>query len=127
MSQVGSSHKWRGIAVVSGGILVNITQGNISPYLTSYIRKRSKPTDLTYEMATWIVVAYVSMLGSCMYFGGLFHRKIGARLTVSVSSIIYSIKPGNCHIRNTDWTWLRIGPWCNTRLLNEDILIKKKY
>ncbi|XP_070556565.1 apicoplast pyruvate carrier 1-like [Ptychodera flava] len=94
MSQVGSSHKLRGIAVVAGGILVNITLGdtfgNISPYLTSYIRKRSKPTDLTYEMATWIFVANVSMLGSCMYFGGLFHRKIGARLTVSIASIIHS-------------------------------------
>ncbi|XP_070557984.1 apicoplast pyruvate carrier 1-like isoform X2 [Ptychodera flava] len=99
MSNIGLGRKkWRGMVAVVGGILIHLTLGtfytfgNLSPYLTSYIRERSKPSDLTYEMATWIFASAGVMQGSFMYFGGLLDKKIGARLTVLIGSIIQSIK-----------------------------------
>ncbi|XP_070558335.1 apicoplast pyruvate carrier 1-like isoform X2 [Ptychodera flava] len=88
------SRKWRGMVAVVGGILIHLTLGttfgNLSPYLVSYIRERSKPSDLTYEMATWIFATANIMQGSSMYFGGLLGKKLGARVTVLIGSSIQS-------------------------------------
>ncbi|XP_070558350.1 apicoplast pyruvate carrier 1-like isoform X2 [Ptychodera flava] len=91
-----SGRKWRGMVAVVGGILINLsigiytTFGNLSPYLTSYIRKRSKPSNLTYEMATWIFTSGGIMQAICVYLGGLLDNKFGARLTVFIGSTILS-------------------------------------
>ncbi|CAG0921233.1 unnamed protein product [Notodromas monacha] len=55
----GASVTWRAWTVIFGGFLVHLTLGtiytlgNITSYLTSYIRLRVDPT-FTYEAATWI-------------------------------------------------------------------------
>ncbi|XP_070558352.1 apicoplast pyruvate carrier 1-like isoform X2 [Ptychodera flava] len=95
MSNIGLRRKkWRGMVAVVGGILIHLTLGttfgNLSPYLVSYIRERSKPSDLTYEMATWIFATANIMQGSFMYFGGLLGKKLGTRVTVLIGSSIQS-------------------------------------
>ncbi|XP_070558337.1 apicoplast pyruvate carrier 1-like [Ptychodera flava] len=97
MSNIGPRRrKWRGMVAVVGGIFIHLTLGtmytfgNLSPYLVSYIRERSKPSNLTYEMATWIFATVSIVHGSFMYFGGLLDKKLGARLTVLIGCIIQS-------------------------------------
>ena len=61
--------------------VLNFT-GNLSPYLTSYIRKHSSPSDLTYGESVWIYAMAGMGQGMTMYFGGLLERRLGQRLTV---------------------------------------------
>ncbi|XP_070538018.1 apicoplast pyruvate carrier 1-like [Ptychodera flava] len=90
----------RGVLVIAGGILVHLslgthyTFGNISPYIVSYIRERSKPSDLNYEQAMWIYALAQSFHGIAMYVGGFIDRKIGPSWTTLLGGALVSFGVG---------------------------------
>ena len=58
------------------------------PYLTSYIRAYSKPSDLDDATVVWVGALSGFMHGALMFVGGLISRKIGIRLTVLIGCVI---------------------------------------
>ncbi|XP_066267714.1 uncharacterized MFS-type transporter YhjX-like [Branchiostoma lanceolatum] len=82
-----SMGKYRGWIAVLGGVLVHLTLGtiytfgNMNPYLTSYIRLRSSPPDLTYKVSVWVFSLQGAGQGLSMFVGGYISRRIGPRWT----------------------------------------------
>ena len=62
--------------------------GNMYPYLTSYIRAYSKPSDLDDTTVVWVGALSISMHGFLMFVGGLISRKIGIRLAVLIGCVL---------------------------------------
>lgn len=89
-----SSRTKQGIAVLTGSMLVHITLGvlycfgNISPYIVSYLRDRTKDTEIRYANISWCLTLMVVGQGSTMVVGGLLEKKIGPRLTVMLGCSI---------------------------------------
>ncbi|XP_035693942.1 oxalate:formate antiporter-like [Branchiostoma floridae] len=79
--------KYRGWIAVLGGVLVHLTLGtiytfgNMNPYLTSYIRLKSSPSDLTYKVSVWVFSLQGAGQGLSMFVGGYISRRIGPRWT----------------------------------------------
>ncbi|XP_076371153.1 apicoplast pyruvate carrier 1-like isoform X1 [Tachypleus tridentatus] len=65
-----------------------LTFGNITPYLTSYLRQKVEK-DTTYEETTWIFYTFISTF-SLLYFGGKLGSVIGRRWTMIIGSLIFS-------------------------------------
>ncbi|XP_022255580.1 uncharacterized protein LOC111088816 isoform X2 [Limulus polyphemus] len=63
-----------------------LTFGNLTPYLTSYLRQRIKK-DTTYEETSWIFYAFISTC-SLFYFGGKLGSFIGRRWSMIIGSCI---------------------------------------
>ncbi|XP_071085862.1 apicoplast pyruvate carrier 1-like isoform X1 [Haliotis cracherodii] len=88
--------RWRGYLVIVGGVLVHLTLGtvytfgNLNPYLTSYIRKYSSPSDLQYAESVWIFSMSAMGQGLSMFLGGVINRFIGPRLTTLLGSLLMS-------------------------------------
>ncbi|CAG5135272.1 unnamed protein product [Candidula unifasciata] len=80
--------RWTGVRVVVGGILIHLslgtlyTFGNISPYLTSYMRRYGSAPSLTYTECAWIYALASMGQGVSMMAGGVLERFIGPKLTV---------------------------------------------
>lgn len=55
--------------------------GNISPYLTSYMRKYGSAPSLTYTECAWIYALACMGQGITMIIGGMIERVIGPKLT----------------------------------------------
>ncbi|XP_025078696.1 LOW QUALITY PROTEIN: uncharacterized protein LOC112554856 [Pomacea canaliculata] len=87
---------YRGWLTVAGGVLIHLTLGtlytfgNLSPYLTSYIRKHSSP-DLQYTDSVWIFAVTGMGQGTSMYFGGVLERRFGPRITVIIGAWFMSL------------------------------------
>ncbi|BFZ00819.1 hypothetical protein BsWGS_03857 [Bradybaena similaris] len=79
--------RWTGVRVVVGGILIHLslgtlyTFGNISPYLTSYMRKYGSAPSLTYTECAWIYALACMGQGITMMIGGMIERVVGPKLT----------------------------------------------
>eukprot|EP00117_Sycon_ciliatum_P001390 scpid48894/ scgid7074/ Oxalate:formate antiporter; Oxalate:formate antiport protein; Oxalate:formate exchange protein len=88
--------QWRAWLAVFGGALVHLTLGtvytfgNMSPYITSYIREHGKQKDITYGTSVWIYACAIIGQGSSMYFGGILGRLIGPRWTTLIGSLLSS-------------------------------------
>ncbi|XP_041369549.1 uncharacterized protein LOC121383508 [Gigantopelta aegis] len=91
------SRRFRGCLVIFGGVLVHLslgtvyTFGNMTPYVTSYIREYSSPADLTYATSIWIFAMSGMGQGLSMFLGGLLCQKIGPRLTTLLGSLFMSL------------------------------------
>jgi len=89
------SHAANGWIVVLAGMFLHFTLGtlysfgNLSPYLTSYIRAHTDE-NYRYTDASWIFAASMAGQGSLMFFGGWIERKIGPRWTVILGGAIMS-------------------------------------
>lgn len=87
----------RGCIVIAAGFLVHLslgtlyTIGNLIPYVVSYIRARSHPTDLTSETATWIGALNLAGQGSSMFVGGWLEKRIGPRWSTLIGGWLMSI------------------------------------
>ena len=87
----------RGYMVVVGSVIVHMTLGsiytfgNLVPYLISYIRQRSHPTDLHPTTGAWIYALALAGQGLSMFFGGLLERKIGPRLSTLIGCGIMTL------------------------------------
>ena len=67
------------------------TFGNYIPYILSYTRQRSHPSDLRYGESMWLYSTSVFFQGLSSYFGGWLERKLGPRLsTLTGSAVIVS-------------------------------------
>ncbi|XP_076371159.1 apicoplast pyruvate carrier 1-like isoform X2 [Tachypleus tridentatus] len=66
-----------------------LTFGNLTPYLTSYLRKRVKK-DTTYEETSWIFYAFIFTC-SLLFFGGKLGCLIGRRRSIIIGSFIFCI------------------------------------
>ncbi|XP_076373300.1 apicoplast pyruvate carrier 1-like isoform X2 [Tachypleus tridentatus] len=64
-----------------------LTFGNLTPYLTSYLKQRVKK-DITYEESSWIFYSYIST-NSLLYFGGKLGFLIGRRWSMIIGSCIF--------------------------------------
>ncbi|KAL8595959.1 hypothetical protein ACOMHN_018271 [Nucella lapillus] len=85
------------VRVIIGGVLIHLTLGtlytfgNLSPYLTSYIRQHSSPSDLTYAESVWIYALAGMGQGMTMYIGGVLERRLGTRLSVLIGGWFQSL------------------------------------
>ncbi|XP_076373190.1 apicoplast pyruvate carrier 1-like isoform X2 [Tachypleus tridentatus] len=64
-----------------------LTFGNITPYITSYLKQRVKK-DTTYEETSWIFYAFISTC-SLLYFGGKLGCLIGRRWSMIIGSCVF--------------------------------------
>lgn len=89
-------NNWKGISSVFGGFLIHITLGtfytlgNINTYMASYLRQNVDP-EITYSSSIWINAAFMLGQGTLMMVGGILERKIGARWTCLLGSLIYRL------------------------------------
>ena len=80
--------------VVAAGFLVHFilgslyTYGNYIPYIVSYIRARSHPSDLTYLTSEWLYTSTLAAQGCSMFLGGWLERKIGPRFSTLTGSAV---------------------------------------
>ena len=86
----------RALLVLIGGFVIHFslgtiyTFGNLSPYLTSYIRNQSHPSDLSMGTTSWVYASTVVTQGFSMFLGGWLDRKIGPRLTTLAGGVVMS-------------------------------------
>ncbi|XP_041483300.1 oxalate:formate antiporter-like [Lytechinus variegatus] len=91
------SGKWRGWLAVTGGVLVHLTigtiysYGNMAPYMTSYIRKYSYPSTLSYQESSFIFALMLFGQGSSMFIGGYIEAKLGPRITTLIGCLLVSM------------------------------------
>ncbi|XP_048247846.1 L-lactate transporter-like [Haliotis rufescens] len=87
----------RGCVIIVAGCLIHLTlgtlysYGNFSPYIISYIRRRSSPSDLRYVDGIWVQACMMIGQGITMFGGGLLERKLGPRITTLIGSWIMSL------------------------------------
>ncbi|XP_067670578.1 L-lactate transporter-like [Haliotis asinina] len=87
----------RGCVIIVAGCLIHLTlgtlysYGNFSPYIISYIRRRSSPSDLRYVDGIWIQACMMIGQGITMFAGGLLERKLGPRITTLIGSWTMSL------------------------------------
>ncbi|XP_069119495.1 oxalate:formate antiporter-like isoform X2 [Argopecten irradians] len=95
-SPPASVRRWRGYVVIVGGILVHLslgtvyTFGNMTPYMTSYMRQKNVSADLTYADSLWILAASAIGQGTSVFIGGLIQRKLGTRITTLIGGWLSS-------------------------------------
>ena len=86
----------RALLVLLGGFTIHFslgtiyTFGNLSPYLTSYIRNQSHPHDLSKGAISWVYASAVISHGASMFIGGYLDCRIGPRLTTIIGSVVMS-------------------------------------
>ena len=87
----------RGAGAIAAGFLVHLTLGtlytvgNLLPYVVSYTRARSHPTELSAATGTWIGALNVAGQGTSMFLGGWLERKIGPRLSTLAGGWLMSV------------------------------------
>ena len=64
------------------------TFGNLLPYIVSYIRERSSPSDINLTYATYVFAAQLTGLGCTMILGGVLDRFAGPRIVVLLSGAL---------------------------------------
>eukprot|EP00731_Ephydatia_muelleri_P022642 Em0015g225a len=86
----------RALLVLLGGFIIHFslgtiyTYGNLSPYITSYIRNQSSPHDLQIGTTSLVYASAVVFQGVSMFLGGWLDHKIGPRLATMAGSLIMS-------------------------------------
>ncbi|XP_064609243.1 uncharacterized MFS-type transporter YhjX-like [Liolophura sinensis] len=94
-SSIPGNRKRRGALVVIGGILIHLTFGstytfgNMTPYITSYMRVNGV-SDVSYAVSTWIISAEATGEGLAMFLGGLLERRFGPRVATFIGCFIFS-------------------------------------
>ena len=104
VSRISGVFRWpkrlqflRGYVVVAGGFIVHLTLGslytfgNLAPYITSYVRHRSHPTDLRSATGAWIYTLTLGGQGLSMILGGLLERKLGPRVSTLMGCLLMTL------------------------------------
>lgn len=90
------SRKWRGYTVVLGGILIHLTLGtiytfgNMTPYMTSYMKRHNVDVSLNYAESTWISAIAAMGQGMSMFLGGIMYRALGPKLSTLIGAWLAS-------------------------------------
>lgn len=86
----------RALLVLLGGFIIHFslgtiyTYGNLSPYITSYIRNQSSPSHLSSGTTSWVYACTVICQGAAMFLGGWLESRIGPRFTTMAGSLVMS-------------------------------------
>lgn len=89
----GGKYRLMAISSLIGGVLVHLTLGtiytysNMAPYIISYIRNESHPTNLRGVDAPWVFASAAVGQSLSMYFGGLLAQKFSVRLSTALGCI----------------------------------------
>ncbi|XP_070538166.1 apicoplast pyruvate carrier 1-like [Ptychodera flava] len=86
----------RGILVVLGGVLIHMTIGTnssytfgqLGPYVTSYIRERSQPEDLTSQDLTLLYSVAHAVQALMMFWAGYMEWHFGVQITTLTGALI---------------------------------------
>lgn len=113
---VGCGRKYRMMAISSliGGALVHLTLGtiytysNMAPYIISYIRNRSHPTNLRGVDAPWVFASAAVGQSLSMYFGGMLAQKLSVRLSTALgcSALVSGVMLSYLTIKVSYWVFL---------------------
>ena len=104
VSRINGVFRWpkklqflRGHVVVAGGFIVHLTLGslytfgNLVPYVISYTRQRSHPTDLRSGTGAWIYTLALGGQGISMVLGGILERKVGPRVSTLMGCLLMTL------------------------------------
>ncbi|XP_046325954.1 oxalate:formate antiporter-like [Haliotis rufescens] len=86
----------RGVLTVIGGFLVHSTIstgyifGNMTPYLTSYLRARSESNNTQYSETVWISTANYLTMAFFMPILGWIEQKLSPRISTLIGGLIFS-------------------------------------
>ena len=89
-------HKLQLVLVLASCFLVHLslgtiyTFGNMVPYMVSYVRNSSHPSDLRMTDATYINACQLAGQGLSMVFGGILERRLGPRLVTLLGGLLMS-------------------------------------
>ena len=85
------------VTVLAGCFLIHLslgtiyTYGNLAPYLVSYARKRSSPSDLRSTEAVYVYACQAAGQGISMVFGGILEKRFGPRLVTLFGGWLMSL------------------------------------
>ena len=88
--------KVRPVLVLIAGFFIHFTLGigptfgNILPYLVSYVRADSKPSELRYTNAAYVYSCQLAAWGGSTLIGGLLERRLGPRIVVLIGAVLMS-------------------------------------
>ena len=102
------------ISSLIGGVLVHLTLGtiytysNMAPYIISYIRNQSHPTDLRGVDAPWVFASAAVGQSLSMYFGGVLAQKFSVRLSTALGcvALVSGVMLSYWTIKVTYWIFL---------------------
>ena len=63
-----------------------LVTGNTNPYLVSYIRNSSSPSDLQYIDGVWVQACMLMGQGVSMFLGGVMEVKLGPRIATLIGA-----------------------------------------
>ena len=93
MASLFPNKKFDGILALVGGFALHLTLGtlycfgNMSTYMTSYLRKHVNP-DITYSDVIWIPTLSTMSQGAFMTLSGHLEERVGIRFTLLIGSFI---------------------------------------
>ncbi|XP_033106179.1 uncharacterized protein LOC117108311 [Anneissia japonica] len=97
MSSRFENVRWKGWLVVLGGILIHITLGsrytfgNLTSYITSYLRERTPSESIRYKDTTSIFLLLITCYGATVPLGGVLDERLGPRLVSIIGCWVASI------------------------------------
>ncbi|CAB3992907.1 oxalate:formate antiporter-like isoform X1, partial [Paramuricea clavata] len=90
--------KIKGLLTVCGGLLVHMalgslffTFGNVSPYLTSYLRYRTTASTLQHSDSMWVLSCHQIALHVILLGSGVIELKLGVRMTSLLGGLVNSL------------------------------------
>ena len=90
----GFLYKIQPYVVIASCFLINLSIGtffaigNLLPYVVSYVRLHSQPSNLRMNVATYVYALQVVGIGSAIVFGSLLEKRIGPRLVIIFGGIL---------------------------------------
>ncbi|XP_071945924.1 apicoplast pyruvate carrier 1-like [Antedon mediterranea] len=81
-----ASVRWKAWLVILGGVLIHITLGsrytfgNLTSYITSYLRERTPSEGIRYKDTTSIFLLLITCYGATVPLGGVLDERVGPRL-----------------------------------------------
>jgi len=110
----GKRYKLMAISSLIGGVLVHLTLGtiytysNMAPYIISYIRNHSHPTDIRGVDAPWVFASAAFGQSLSMYFGGLLAQKLSVRLATALgcTALVSGLMLSYLTIKISYWVFL---------------------
>lgn len=106
--------KFMAISSLIGGVLVHLTLGtiytysNMAPYIISYIRNYSHPTDIRGIDAPWVFASAAVGQSLSMYFGGLLAQKLSVRFATALgcAALVSGVMLSYLTIKVSYWIFL---------------------
>ncbi|XP_075248442.1 apicoplast pyruvate carrier 1-like [Convolutriloba macropyga] len=80
-----------GITLILAVFGTVFSAGNISPYITSYLRFRTKDTWITYETSVWVFTSCSALLGVFAIVGGAVGNVIDSRFVILIGCALNSV------------------------------------